>query len=261
MSSSDSIITEEIKGDLLDDNVMTLIITDGGQIKYKEELRIELDNPYIFDPSHFLPNTTPMNLPRFFKIASQLISDAQSRAGIVDDEIVELVEEYPPDNFARLGDEAIAFRVLKREPARMNAKGTARPHRKSTYYYETMSPEYPNKTIVVESRPVDHIIEFTCWAKTNKLANNRALWLEKLFVNHAWAFETQGVERFFWRDRGPDTFTTTGGQRLFYRPINFFVRFREFEIKSNPLVKQIIVSFSASESPISSEISETSNYE
>ena len=123
----------------------------------------------------------------------------------------------------------------------MDRSGTGRPHRKSTYLDEMNSPEYPNKTIVIEARPIDHLIEFTCWGKSNKLANARALWLEKLFITHAWAFTARGAERFFWKDRGPDTYMTSGGQRLFYRPVNFFVRFREFEVKAHPQIKQIII--------------------
>ena len=78
---------------------------------------------------------------------------------------IQLTEEYPPEPFHDIGDELIAYRVLRREPAKMNTKGTGRPHRKSTFYYDVISPNHPNKAVVVESRPVDHIIEFTCWEK------------------------------------------------------------------------------------------------
>ena len=84
-----------------------------------------------------------------------------------------------------------------------------------------------------------HIIEFSCWSKSNRLANNRAIWLEKLLINNSWRYQTQGVERFYWEGRGPDTYMTSGEQRLFYRPMRFFVRFREFEVKLHSLIKDI----------------------
>lgn len=239
--SSDSVLEEKIDEELLnEDNKLRVLIVEQEKIKYEYEVAKKLTNPYEFDATHFLPNTTPMSLPVFYEIASKLILNAQERAGIKKSKRVKLIEEYPPEPFDDYGDEVIAYRLLKREPALMNTKGTSRPHRKSTYSHQAMTPDFPNKTIVIESRPIDHVIEFNCWAKSNKLANARALWLEKLFVNHAWAFEVQGCERFYWKNRGPDTYMTTGGQRLFYRPVNFFVRFREFEIKAHPNIKQIL---------------------
>ncbi|MBM88213.1 MAG: hypothetical protein CMQ41_07515 [Gammaproteobacteria bacterium] len=202
--SDESQLVEKVKDELLnEDDLLKVEIVEGDSVLSQYEVNVPLTNPYEFDASRFMPNTTPMDLIKFFEIADDLITNAQDRAGIIDSKKVKLVEEYPPDAFSEYGDEVVAFRVLKREPARMNAKATARPHRKSTYSYDVVRAENPNKVVVIESRPIDHLIEFTCWGKSNKIANSRALWLEKLFINHAWVFEVQGVERFFWKDRGP----------------------------------------------------------
>lgn len=233
-------LTSEIPEQLLDTReTFQIVILDGDEVKFDQEVAVSLNDPYGFDISRFLPNVKPMSLVRFFGIAADLIRDAQVRAGVTENNLVALTEEYPPEPFATIGNEVICYRVLKREPASMDPKGTGRPQRKSTRYYDFTAPDSPNKIIVVESRPIDHIIEFSCWATSNKLANKRAIWLESLFINHAWAFEVQGAERFWWRDRGPDTYMTSGGQRLFYRPLNFFLRYREFETKSNPIIRQI----------------------
>lgn len=217
----------------------TIVVMNEDQVSYKEEISVKIDNPYEFDVSSFLPNTEVMSLDRFYRLAAELIDHAQEKSGIEEVDRIILTEEYPPERFDKTNNEIICFRLLKREPANMNTKASGRPHRKSTYYYDYNSPLAPNRNILVESRPVDHRIEFTCWAKTNKECNKRAMWLEKLFINHSWVFETQGIERFHWMDRGADTYMMSGGQRLFYRPLNFFVRFREFEVKSNPIIKNI----------------------
>lgn len=232
-------LTEKVPEDLLKDDSITVYLVDGEDVISQFSVATQLYNPFDFDASRFLPNVEPMDLQKFFSVTRKLIADAQKREGIVADKQIQLTEEYPPEPFHDIGDELIAYRVLRREPAKMNTKGTGRPHRKSTFYYDVISPNNPNKAVVVESRPVDHIIEFTCWGKTNKLANARALWLEKLLINHSWVYTVKGVERFFWRDRGPDTYMTSGGQRLFYRPINFFMRLREFEIKATSLLREI----------------------
>jgi len=99
----------------------------------------------------------------------------------------------------------------------------------------------PNKVITVESRPVDHVIEFNCYGTTNKIVNKRAIWLEKLFINSAFVFEVQGAERFFWKERLADNYITVNGQRIFSRPIRFFLRFREFDAKAVSMIRRILV--------------------
>lgn len=239
MKKEFSKLFDKLDNHIFEKSDYTIIVMNEDQISYKEEISVKIDNPYEFDISRFLPNTEVMTLDRFYNLAAELIDHAQEKSGLGELDRIILTEEYPPERFDKTNNEIICFRLLKREPANMNTKASGRPHRKSTYYYDYNSPEAPNRNILVESRPVDHRIEFTCWAKTNKECNKRALWLEKLFINHSWVFETQGIERFHWIDRGPDTYMMSGGQRLFYRPLNFFVRFREFEIKSNPIIKNI----------------------
>lgn len=201
-----------------------------------------IDNPYNINiDSVFLPNTEPLTLDRFFNVAKSLIDDCQKREGITDEHLIRLVEEYPPENMHTYGNEVITFRVIERKPGMMNTKGTGRPHRKATYSHQEVRPGLANKVITVESRPVDHVIEFNCWATSNKLANRRAIWLEKLFINSAFAFEVKGAERFFWKERLSDNYITVNGQRIFSRPIRFFLRFREFDAKAYSIIRQILI--------------------
>jgi hypothetical protein len=120
----------------------------------------------------------------------------------------------------------------------MSAKGTSRPQRGSGFHIEGAVSNYPNQVIVVESRPIDHNIEFTCWAKTATVANKRALWLERLFVTHASEFKIQGVNRFIWTERLTDLVWKSGEQRLHQRPSLWFVRIDEFEVVSHPAIRQ-----------------------
>lgn len=222
---------------------VNVIDNNGSEIKALET-KIKLDNPYFFKFEDFLPNTKPLTLNEFFSTASNLIEDAQKRSGILENKIVKLVEEYPPETMDTYGDEVITFKVVSRKPGMMNSNATGRPVRKSTYSHQAETTDQPNKVLIVESRPVDHIVEFTCWSKTNKLANDRAIWLEKLLINNAFVFEIKGAERFFWEGRLSDTYMTIGGQRVFYRPIQFFLRFREFDIKAESILRELLIDLS-----------------
>lgn len=240
MSNENQTTLEEITEELLQkEGVYNLVFVNSGTVVKSLEIKTALKNPYEFDVSRFLPNTVPMSLGGFFDLTSTIISNSQTKSGIATENQVKLTEEYPPEEFHNFGQEVIVYRVISREPARMNRTGTGRPQRKASYHYDLQAPQYPNKSIVVENRPVDHIIEFSCWAKTNRLANSRAIWLEKLLINNSWRYETKGIEKFYWEGRGPDTYMTSGEQRLFYRPLRFFVRFREFEVKLHSLIKDI----------------------
>jgi hypothetical protein len=225
-------------------NVECRIVDENEQLIEALSSKVNLTNPYEIDLKQFLPNTTPLTLNEFFATASNLINDSQKRSGIIENKIVKLVEEYPPETMDTYGDEVITFKVVSRKPAMMNRNATARPVRESTFSHQGYSPSEPNKIITVESRPVDHIVEFTCWAKNNKLANDRVVWLEKLLINNAFVFKIKGAERFYWEARMTDTYMTVGGQRLFYRPLQFFLRFREFDIKAESILRELLIDIS-----------------
>lgn len=244
MGSEESHLQETVPQELLDaDRTLSIVVVEGNEIIYSSEIETTIESPFTLDVSRFLPNIIPLTLPIFFETTAQILQDAQTRQGITSANFIGFTEEYPPDKFGDNEDELICYRLLKREPAKMSADGTSRPQRGFTSYYDLAQAKDPNKIMIIESRPIDHRIEFTCWAKSNKLANARALWLENLLTNHSWAYSIKGAERFWWTDRGPDTYTTSGGQRLFYRPLNFFLRFREFAVRAAPTIQHIEIQY------------------
>lgn len=222
-----------------DQEIIIQFLDENNEVK-REIIRPEVvANPYEFNTEAFMPNEIPLTLERFFELVGKLIKDAQEKDGKTN--IVQLAEEYPPEDMSEFGQEVITFKVVERKPGLMNAKGTGRPQRKKMHYYEYMDENLPNKVITVESRPVDHIIELCCWATSNHLANKRALWLEKLLTNCSFVFEVNGAERFYWKDRKSDTYMTTGNQRLFFRQLHFFLRLREFDAKSTSTLQNILI--------------------
>lgn len=230
-----------IEDDKKAQEVIIEFIDNDRNIAHSVTTNLSQIDPFQFDLNAFLPNEKPLTLNRFFELVAQVIESAQVNAGIKESKIVRLVEEYPPEDFSELGDEAITFRIIERKPGMMDKKGNSRPQRKHMYSYEYLDPNEPNKVITVETRPVDHIIEFNCWSINNKLANNRAVWLEKLLINTAFVFVENGAERFFWKERKADTYTTVGNQRLFYRPVHFFLRFREFDAKAYSTLRSFLI--------------------
>ena len=239
MSEEKNRIVESINPDALDDTQEFVAnVTDQVGPQYPQEVPIYLRSCYDIDKERFVPNSEPMTLERFIEVADLVIQDAHIREGIPEDRRIQLIEDYPAENFSRFGDTVIVWRLKARQPANMNSNASGRKQPGFTYDRSQRSPLNPNQILSVESRPVDNRVEFAVWSKYARMANEKALWLERLFVNYKWAFEIQGAERFFWKDRGPDTYQVTNGQRLYVRPLTFEVRLREFRTKADTIIQQ-----------------------
>ncbi len=239
MGSVTSQLMEQVRSDLLDESAtFEVSIMDSVNDRQIAKSAVELQNPYAVDWTRFVPNS--MDYKRFLEVADELVQDAQVREGTVEGQRVSIVSDFPDENMHRQGNEVITYRLIERKPARMGAKGTSRPQRTANFEHSLRSESNPNKVITVEKRPIDHIVEFSCWALTSDLADRRALWLERLFVDHAWAFKIQGADRFYWENRGIDTYMTTGGGiKLYQRPLRFFVRLCEFRVIAEPVIQKI----------------------
>jgi len=234
-------IFESVRESLLskDNEFSVTLIDPTGQEHHQDAVTV--DNPFEIDTKRFIPNAQPMDLDRFIEVAEEVISYAQTRENVPEDKIVELISEYPRDDFSRYrgGEEVITWRLVSREPARMNSKGTGRPQRASAFSYDLQNPTYPNKVITVQTRPLDHIIEFVVWSKDAGKANRRAIWLERLFIAHSWAFKIQGADRFFFERRLADNYRTTGGQPIYERALRFQVRLMEFQVIADSMIRHI----------------------
>jgi hypothetical protein len=241
LNSTTSRIVEEVSSALLEDSGFSTVLSlDFGSSDANEnEVPTKINTPFLFDVRRFLPNVDLMDLDRFIEVAAELIEDAQDREGTVAAEQVTLVEDYPAERFDRFGEEVIAWKLISRRPGQMGRDATTRPQKGFTTYRQLRSPHHPNKFLEIEARPLDHIIEFQCWSKSARLANRRAIWLERLFVNHAWAFLAQGTDRFRFEERIADWYTNPGGQHLYVRPIRVFIRTYEFRVKADSVIKHI----------------------
>lgn len=250
MSIPISRITEEIPKRFSEDLTTVLILDQAGLVALEKPIKLE--NPYDFDPNRFACGEEVPTLERFLSLTTQIILDAQIRENILEKERVTLTDEYPAERFDRFGEEVISYRIISRKPGNMSTDAKSRPQRGFGYSYHLRSPKYPDKVIIVESRTIDHIIEFSCWSKRARLANERALWLERTLINQTWAYQSQGIDRFFWEERLADTYYNVGGQPLYQRPLRFFVRLNEFRPKAEPAISHISYEVRATDGPLAS---------
>lgn len=231
---------EPVPEELLRDGRLGIQFVDGttGQ-GLTGEISVKMDNPYRIDLSPFIPQTECYSLEDFCDTLQEVLADIQNRQGIVPEQHLQVMQEYPYEPLPFQGDSVITFKVLSREPAKMDAKGTGRPQRGWGASYQMTTADDPNKVILIESRPIEHMIELSVWSKTATIANDKALWLERNLIRESWAFKIKGISRFVWMGRGMDT-VWTPGTRLHQRPLKFKVVLHELMPRAHNQIKDIV---------------------
>jgi len=238
MDQTVSNLTEEINTSLLEESVTISVCNSSDFNAY--ETSVKLNNIYKFDWDRFLPNKIPLTLTNFYELTSQIVSRQQDLEGILSDKKIRVVEDYPYADMESFGEQGIiVFRTISREPAGLGKDGISYKQKSWRYYFELTVPEIPKHRLIVENRPIAHKVEFSVWAKTARIANQRAIWLERLLIDNSWQFKVKGADRFIWDGRLADTYMNVSGQPLFQRPNRFTVILNEFRVTAEPLTSEI----------------------
>ena len=202
------------------------------------------------------PGTLPQeckDLPYFFVEMNRVLADYQNRLNIVLADRVELSEEYPPVD---LKTEVITYRLIARVPATVSPArpdidmGSGARHEwvpRARYIKE--NPEKPNHRTVIMGQLFDNVVEFCCWAKTNKVADQRSFWLQDLLNIYRFYFKLRGFPEVIFQSRLEDFELeggATAGNRLRGRPLRYLVRTdRTFAIYE-PVLRDIVINLALS---------------
>lgn len=193
--------------------------------------------------SPYLSKQPAKDINDFFPLVQTAVNDYQDRRGIVAKDRVHFVQDTPPTDAKT---ETITFKVKSRMPGAnsgrmpeiLSGNGVVREWRpRIRYWYE--NPERPLKRTVVFGQHYDNVVEFTCWALTNKAVDERALWFEDLMQTYFWYFKYNGVSEVIFLQRLEDKSwenIATQGNQLKSRSIQYYVRTdKTFEISESEL--------------------------
>lgn len=222
-----------------------VVLLDGVTNQELGVLEEAIKNPFGLDLRKFAPASGHVDLTGLYDLVERAINWKQELEGVVENERVKLVKDWNPKDFATSSDEErVTIRLISRQPAKMSADGNRYQHRRSTWDREFQSESHPGQTITIYSQPLDNQIELCCWAKDSRRADERALWLERLLVDHAWIFLSEGVEKWYFEQRLSDIVMVQSDTVFHQRPLRFFARLRELQAEFEPQLKKI--SFTAS---------------
>lgn len=216
------------------------LVDQYGSVFYNQD-NVFNGSPFEHDYSKLVPREVSkiMDLPRFYEVSRDLIAEAQDREGIEVAKRVQAVEWFPEGDFSRFGDELITYKLISRKPGSMDPKGNGKPHRGNIIFDDLRSEGLPTKVLTIQCRVVDCVIEFSCYSSNSQTATNRALWLDKLFTAHKWAFLAQGVAFIHWEGQLSDNYLVTGSQKIYERPQRFLVRLIDPVVKADFMIRHI----------------------
>jgi len=195
--------------------------------------------------------TTPgdaKDIVQFFELVQQVVNDKMDREQIDPEQRVLFVEEFPPQD---MRTEVITFGLVSRQPGQTSAGpidlDANRREMRPTFrqMVESDDPGYKN---IIAGQWFDNIVSFTCWAKTNKVANCRALWFEDLMIQYNWFFQYSGLPRgAIFLNRLEDTKDEQSSNKLVKRELRYHVRTERLYTISQKTLTELVIKLHSGE--------------
>lgn len=193
---------------------------------------------------HVPKSTTPGNSKNIIEVMSLIkdaIEDYERRKHTNDKDKVVVVYE-DPDKLVEF--ETISINIEGRQPGGFGSGAplqTQVKNQRPILREETEDPDNPGYKRAILGYLHDNVIRLTCWALTNKTANARMLWLEEVMEEYLWYFKISGTNRFLYLKHGPQLVKTVSNNRIYGRPIDYFVRTETLRAVSEKELETIYV--------------------
>ena len=200
---------------------------------------------YIISSAIDTSKTTSLNPAKDINDIAELIykaiQDYETRTHATNDAKVNIVYEYPDMDFDA---ETISICYMHRVPGAYSQGGAGEgniKNRRPILREQMKDPDNPGYRRSVMGFYYDNIIRLIAWARTNKVANNRAVWLENVMEEYSWFFAFSGVNRILFEGWRPSETITINNNTYFGRPIDFFVRTEKLFNISEKELEQICI--------------------
>ena len=206
---------------------------------------------YLLEHSIDAPTRTPgasKDIIEVTELIEQAIRDYEKRFKTTKESEVEVVFERPEKVFEK---ETISISFASRSPG-MFAQGRPQENKvknlRPVLRQVVDDPDNPGYKRAILGYYYDNIIRITAWARTNKVANKRAIWLENLMEEYNWWFVYSGVNRIIYEGWQSPVFLDINNNLYFGRPIDFYVRTEKLTNVSQKTLEEIQLRLSVSNS-------------
>ena len=231
----------------------TDILTDE-QIEEQKKIKFIAGTQFktiVDTATRFDKTTTPgpaKNIIEVMELIKTAIEDRDRRQHKTADARV-VVSYEDPDTDALL--ETITLSLIRREPGTYSQgrpmEGKVKQLRPILRELQSDS-ENPGYQRAIMGYFYDNVLQLTCWARTNKTANERAIWLETLMEDYMWWFVYSGTNRILYQGRASEKTVKIQNNKIYGRPINYFVRTEQLRTVSQKELEEIVVYLSSTSS-------------
>lgn len=229
------------------DSLLRTDILDPELLKSPERIKVYAETQFSAIISNVVQErltTTPgaaKDILDVLQLIKQAITDYEERTGVNEDGKVGLIYEKPDTD---LQLETISISVDSRNPGSFSQgkPGEGQVKNRRPILREIVNdPDNPGYKRAVLGYYFDNVIRLTSWARTNKQANKRAVWLESLMEEYTWFFTMYGVNRIMFEGWRKNETIDIGGNRYYGRPIDYFVRTEKLWNISQKTLEEIII--------------------
>jgi len=222
------------------------------QITLKEQLTREILRDYgklNNSLGHISKIPYHSSIEGFVDGVKELVDGDQLTTGqriiLKDDYATDNVMEDPADPTKELSG-VVIYSLKRRAPGTMEGGNTwfdksRREVKPRIREVITNDPNNPGQAKIIYSQWFDNEVKFDIIARTNKRANELALWFETIMETNRPFFAFKGITKYFMNLREADDFRQYGNDPFEIRPYCYFVRTeRTYEVTEQALNKLII---------------------
>jgi len=177
----------------------------------------------------------------FFLLLKEALDDRLARENVTAENKLIFTHEYP---FEESRAETITYKIIKRQPGTLS-QGKQMNAQRQDYRMKLRTviddPDHANKKLYIYGQSYDNLVELSCWARTSKVVDARALWLENLIDEYKWFFKLEGVPEIRYEERLADTFKIVGNNGWHGRPLRYFVGTEKTSRCSSFVIRDLVM--------------------
>ena len=198
----------------------------------------------IIERSENQRSVTPGNTKNYFEFCQLLVEaldDYQTRLKSTNPV---LITWEKPDKLTQ-SQEVISIGLVRRQPGQFDQGSTFEGSVKQlrpVLRENKSDPDAPGYRKAIMGKWHDNLLRFTCWAQTNKEAIARSFWFEEFVEKYTWFFRASGVGRVIYQGQAEDEVLNNDGDKVYGRPILYFVRTEELTEYSEKEIEEIYLS-------------------
>ena len=186
-----------------------------------------------------------VEIPDYFKLVGKVLGLQQKNEGAKN--LLAYMEDFPEED-DNINGEVITYSILERKPGTFEQTGISSAlsernirQRRKMFREVTADPEYPGSRLYSYGQWFDNVVAFRVWARTNKVANKRALWLEKTLEQWEWYLTASGVSKAIYLGRDEDQVFTPNNFKVSCRTLRYFVRTERITTVREQILRSLII--------------------